>query len=310
VGSSPEAGASCPRNKAAKLGAKFYVDQTTFDESYRFDWYQLGEGQWNFAQSDELVLDLAFIPFRGTANDPNSSTAIWMNTESGIGTTFFSLSFSDGTVAPTDLSYSRAKWNDVRVRFDFDAQEFTVVVNGERSDPHDFDATATVTDVSSFEFGLFDTYEDKPRPAWLDAISLTKKTTGGDEVLFSAQFDADPDYTASYGTMEFVNPATRELAQGACLTSTSLNIEKTRRQINASGRVLPPHPENSVIVSLFKKKDDQFVKISTKEPGLDGDSRYATGFSRPGNTDRCRVRARFPAGSDYQGSSAEKTFDC
>jgi hypothetical protein len=310
VGSSSDAFASCPRNKAAKLEAEFVPADIAFPiDEYKFSWFESASGEWNFAAGDELVFDFSIIPFRGKVSDPNSSMAIWMNRVSG-GSTFFSLSFADGTIGPTDLAYHRTKWNDIRVRFDFDAHEFTVVANGQRSGPHDFIGASAVTGATGLNVALANTFSEEPDAAWLDAITLTKQASGGDEELFAAQFEADPDFNPSYGTMEFVNPDSRELAQGACLTSTSLKVDKTRQRINASGRVLPPHPEGSVTVSLFKKNDGQFVKVSTKEPGLDGDSRYATRFSRPGNADRCRVRARFPAGPDYRGSSAEKTFDC
>jgi hypothetical protein len=305
----PPATASCPRGEAARLSAE--LENVPGGTEYRFGWLPSNE-TWTLDSDDDFILELALIPFSSDA--PSETTAVWMNTEAGSGYTFFSVTFAGGTTNPGGLTYNPNRWNNVRFVLDFESQTYKMFVNGQASATQNFlipMGSPAPDDAYGPFFGLFNagsTHE--PAPAWLDSLRLRKRAPEGSEVLFSAQFEADPDFTPYAGSMDFMMPSTTDLAGDSCLTTTTVNVDKSANSIAARGRVTPNHSGNRLTVDLLKKKDGQFVKVDSKNPQLDENSRYASSFDRPANTNRCRIRTTFAFHFDHLGSKAQDTFDC
>jgi len=105
-------------------------------------------------------------------------------------------------------------------------------------------------------------------------------------------------------------PNTQQAITFALMPSTTtLSTSRTNRKLEASGRVSPDHPGDSVTVRLFKKRDGSFVRLDTKHPTLNDSSRYATRFARP-SSGRCKVVTTFQGDFEHTSSSAAKTFSC
>ncbi len=301
VGSSPNASAACPQKKAARLTSLYE------EEDYNFEW---GPGlQESFAADEKLIFEFAIIPFSV------ATTGVWMGSVDSTpdtGYTFFDIDFNSGTTDPGAIPYDVNKWNDVRAVLDFGSQKYRVFVNGEASDAVDFEIPpgyGEADDAYGPYFHLGDATQE-PDPAWLDSLRLRRRSPQGTENLFTAQFDADPNFTAFEGTMDFMTPETKALAGDSCLSTTTLNVDKTRTSLAVDGQVRPEHSNDRVTVVLFKKKNGRFRKVDENRPRLNKNSRYATSFARPANTNRCRVRTTFNFDFDHVGSSAVYSFSC
>lgn len=113
------------------------------------------------------------------------------------------------------------------------------------------------------------------------------------------------DFTA---TRSFSLPALTTTPTKAA-TSLTLSIRKTTTRVKASGALSPAHPGKTVAVSLYRKRDGVFRRLSTKSVTLNLASAYATSFSRP-RPGSCKVTARFPGDTDHLASSKSVTFRC
>lgn len=111
------------------------------------------------------------------------------------------------------------------------------------------------------------------------------------------------DYTAARSFTLPVGPVTKKA------TSITVSVTKTTRSIKVSGKVLPARPGKQVVVTLYRKRDGVFRKITVKRPALSSLSRYSTSFSRP-RPGTCKVTARYPGDAGYLASSRSVTFRC
>ena len=306
IATTTAADAACPQRRAAEMTAELVTGQPTSD-GYKFDWYW-GDGFQAVGPNDKVVFEFAVIPFS------EGSTSFWLNSvEDNTVFTFFLVSFYGDGTTNEGMAYDEGIWNDVRVVLDFEAQQYTTSINGETAsdafiNPNDqFD---DVDDLTGPYIGLFNAPATEPAPAWLDSMRLTKRSRETTETIFAAQFDGNPEFVPTYGSLDFRVPETTQISEGRCVTTTTVDVDKSRNRIEATGRVLPPHPGSRMTVTLFKKKGDRFVKLDTNRPALNAQSRYATDFERPSNATRCRVKASFPFDFDHLGSSAQDTFRC
>jgi hypothetical protein len=92
-------------------------------------------------------------------------------------------------------------------------------------------------------------------------------------------------------------------------TSITAAIQKTTTSIRVTGSVAPAHPGKTVSVSLYRKRDGVFVRLSTKSAVLSFASSYSTSFARP-SPGTCKVTSRFPGDTDHLASSKSVTFSC
>ena len=92
-------------------------------------------------------------------------------------------------------------------------------------------------------------------------------------------------------------------------SGTTLAVRKSLQRLSARGEVSPNHACKRVIVTLQKKENGTFVKITRKRPALDARSHYRVGLERPAGG-RCRIITRFPGDDDHLPSSARSTFYC
>jgi Calx-beta domain-containing protein len=102
-------------------------------------------------------------------------------------------------------------------------------------------------------------------------------------------------------------------------TRTRFTARKVRGQIRISGRLTPAHPGKRMVVTLFRRKNSVWVRLSIKRPLLVGrtdlngdgfrDSRFATRFVRP-NPGRCRIVARFRGDGGHGPSKSTKIISC
>ena len=306
VATTSVAHAACPQRRAAEMTAELVTGQPTGDE-YKFIWAWDG-GFLDVGPNDTVVLEFAIIPFS------EGTTSVWLNSvEDNTAFTFFALSFDGDGTTNDGIAYDEDMWNDVRVVLDFETQEYTTSINGESASDDFINPNGQFDDVDDLtgpNIGLFNVNDTEPAPAWLDSMRLTKRSQGTTETMFAALFDGDPEFTPTYGSLEFRDPETTQISEGRCVTTTTVNVDKGRDRIRARGRLLPPHPGSRMIVTLLRKKGDRFVKLDTNRPVLNSESRYATGFERPSNARRCRVKATFAFDVDHLGSSAQETFRC
>jgi hypothetical protein len=102
-------------------------------------------------------------------------------------------------------------------------------------------------------------------------------------------------------------------------TRTRFTTSKVSGTIRVRGRLAPPHPGKHMVVSLFRRKNGAWVRLSVKRPLLIGrtdlngdgfrDSRFSTRFTRP-HTGRCRIVARFRGDTDHGPSQFTKVIRC
>ena len=99
-------------------------------------------------------------------------------------------------------------------------------------------------------------------------------------------------------------------------TAVSLDINKIRRKVGAAGVLrdkwedqLDPITGATVAVTLLKKKNGRFIKVSSKSDATDSSGRYEASFRRPKAT-TCKLNAKYAANDIRLGSKTSKTFAC
>jgi hypothetical protein len=85
------------------------------------------------------------------------------------------------------------------------------------------------------------------------------------------------------------------------------------------GRVTPARPGKHAVVRLFRLRNGNWIRISTKRSVLRGstdtnadgftDSRYRSSFARAKHG-RCKIVAAYPGDKRFSGSKAVKRFTC
>jgi hypothetical protein len=303
MGASSPAGASCPSGKVGRFKSEF--DAALGSQS--FGWSLPATA--NFESGGKAIVDLALIPF----NEPGSTLTILL--EDGDGFLPVIVYFhADGTTTQDPgpdpgPDFARNKWNNVKIKANFDDQTFELIINGVGVGPHAFrDPSDDLSEV------LF-SYDGSPGEedvdiGYVDNIKVTKVTTEGSSVRATERFNDDTPPHVARGEIKNVTSPTSKAGDGAdCPTTTSLSIDKTNSKVTGKGRVLPRHPGEHVVVKLFEKKPSGFALVDQKNKTLDGNSRYSATFDRS-NRDKCKMTARFLPDDDHATSSAIKKFAC
>jgi Tol biopolymer transport system component len=92
-------------------------------------------------------------------------------------------------------------------------------------------------------------------------------------------------------------------------TALTLRHEKTNAKVIASGALKPTLPGQKVEVTLLRRKDGSFRKVSSKKDDLDSAGRYGVRFDRP-RKGTCKLLARFPGDDDYAPDKVARKFKC
>jgi hypothetical protein len=102
-------------------------------------------------------------------------------------------------------------------------------------------------------------------------------------------------------------------------TRTRFTTSKANRRILVRGRLTPAHPGKRMVVTLSRRRNGVWVRLSTRRPLLIGradlngdgfrDSRFSTRFLRP-NPGRCRIVARFRGDSGHGPSQYTRIIRC
>jgi len=74
-------------------------------------------------------------------------------------------------------------------------------------------------------------------------------------------------------------------------TSTSLQVVKLARKVQASGSLNPAHPGRIMTVTLMKKSGVKFVRVAQVSATLSASSNYVATFARPSKEDARYWRA-------------------
>jgi hypothetical protein len=102
-------------------------------------------------------------------------------------------------------------------------------------------------------------------------------------------------------------------------TRTRFTTSKANGRIRVRGRLTPAHPGKRMVVTLARRRNGVWVRLSTKRPLLIGradlngdgfrDSRFSPWFPRP-KAGRCRIVARFRGDKDHNPSTFTKVLSC
>jgi hypothetical protein len=102
-------------------------------------------------------------------------------------------------------------------------------------------------------------------------------------------------------------------------TRTRFTASKANGHIIIRGRLTPPHPGKRMVVTLSRRRNGVWVRVTLKRPLLFGradlngdgflDSRFSTSFRRP-SPGRCRIVARFRGDADHGPSHSTKIIRC
>jgi hypothetical protein len=145
-----------------------------------FEWYDFF-GVTQLDPTDTLTLEMSIIPFR------SGITSVGLD-EGANGTTFVSLAFSDGQVA--GLRYNRYGWNDVSVQVRLATQDYTVAVNGALAGPFPVGAYCPGGCFSVQAFRLNGSANGGGSVAWIDSLSIVRRSAGVDQPIARADFGA------------------------------------------------------------------------------------------------------------------------
>jgi hypothetical protein len=110
-------------------------------------------------------------------------------------------------------------------------------------------------------------------------------------------------------TGDYTAPRSFSLPVVKAPSSITAAIRKTTASVRVTGSVSPAHAGKTVSVSLYRKRNGVFVRLSTKSAVLSFSSAYSTSFARP-RPGTCKVTSRFPGDTDHLASSKSVTFSC
>lgn len=99
-------------------------------------------------------------------------------------------------------------------------------------------------------------------------------------------------------------------------TALTVGVSKTRKQITGKGLLkenwtdeVDPIGGATVAVTLYKKKNGRFVKLSSTTTVTASNGEYSAAFARP-KRGTCKMKAKYAGDANNLGSKKSKKFDC
>ncbi|HYN37409.1 MAG TPA: hypothetical protein VEV82_10605, partial [Actinomycetota bacterium] len=280
IGASSPAGASCPSGTVGRFKSEF--DGAIFNQS--FGWILPASA--DFQSGGKATVDFALLPF----NEPGGITSIHLEDSDTFASVrvYFNADGSTKQGEDAGPDYARNKWNNVKIKANFDDQTFELIINGVGMGPHAFIESSDGLSKVTFLYSGPGAEEDIDI-GYADNIKVTKATSEGPSVLATERFNDNSPPDPGIGEIKNVASPTNKAGTGAnCPTTTTLEIDKSGSSVTGKGQVLPKHPGEQVLVKLFEKKPSGLSLVAKKTSGLNANSRYSATFDRP-NRQTCKM---------------------